>query len=467
VTIHEKFSAAASKALAAIIVASSSAAGWAAEKSLEETTGLLDYAVGDPNEISFMKDWHLKIGGWINPSVTYNANGSNSGFNGPVTFTDRANELQLNQLYFFLQRAVGGDPESWDVGGRVDFMYGTDSIFTQAYGVPPYDLGDPGRRLNRGNWDLHLTSWDQRFYGIALPQAYAEIFAPVGNGLSVKLGHFYTPIGYEVVTAPDNFFISKPYTFQYGEPFTHTGALGSYTVDDNWSVLGGVVTGSATGGWDGNFNTQLGSWNGIGGATWTSDDKATSAFVSGSFGNQGETNSHTWSLYSIVLKHDLNEDLHFVVQHDHGFANQVFAGTRPTPEDAQWYGLNSYVFYDIQDNLSVGLRGEWFRDQDGFRVCGPARVSAGYNFNGAGNLVSYPAGPSQLGCVLNNGNSYYQFTAGVNWKPLKWLMIRPNVRYDWVDGTRVFSPVRDPDTGAAVGTKDSQFIFQTDLVLSF
>ena len=56
-----------------------------------------------------------------------------------------------------------------------------------------------------------------------MPQAYAEVGY---NDLTVKVGHFYTIIGYEVVPAPDNFFYSHAYTMQYGEPFTHTGMLG-------------------------------------------------------------------------------------------------------------------------------------------------------------------------------------------------------------------------------------------------
>ena len=58
-----------------------------------------------------------------------------------------------------------------------------------------------------------------------------------GTGLNVKAGHFYTPIGYESVPAPDNFFYTHAYTMQYGEPFTHTGLLGNYKVNPNWSVL--------------------------------------------------------------------------------------------------------------------------------------------------------------------------------------------------------------------------------------
>ena len=221
----------------------------------------------------FMKNNNLKIGAWLNTGVTYNANDPSNNFNGPVTFGDRQAELQLNQVNVFLQKAVTTGGDHWDVGGRFDFMFGSDSIFTQAYGVPAFDV-NTGQPLRRGAWDLNfLGSNDNRFYDIAIPQAYVEINAPFGNGLNVKVGHFYTPIGYETVPAPDNFFYTHAYTMQYGEPFTHTGVMGNYSIDDNWAVMGGVVTGSATGGWDGNFDRQLGNWSGLMGATWTSTDK--------------------------------------------------------------------------------------------------------------------------------------------------------------------------------------------------
>ena len=147
------------------------------------------------------------------------------------------------------------------LGGRFDFMFGSDAIFTQAYGVPAFDV-NTGQPLARSNWDLDLCCASTRYYGIAIPQAYAEAYVPVGNGLNVKVGHFYTPIGYESVPAPDNFFYTHAYTMQYGEPFTHTGVLGNYKINKNWSFLGATTTGSATGGWDGGFDKQLGNWGG-------------------------------------------------------------------------------------------------------------------------------------------------------------------------------------------------------------
>jgi hypothetical protein len=436
-------------------LALASAMGVAQAKNLTEAAGLLE-TVGDPNESKFMKDLGLKVGGWINTGVTYNSRNTN-GFNGPVTFGDRSDELQLNQAYLFLQRAVATEGDSFDIGGRVDFLYGSDAIFTQAYGVPAYDVNN-GRALSRNHWDLNLLRTSNRFYDIALPQAYLETYIPVGNGLNIKAGHFYTPIGYEVVTSPDNFFYSKPYTFQYGEPFTHTGLLGNYTVDKNWSVLGGAVTGSATGGWDGGWDKQLGNWAGIAGVTWNTEDKATSLYISSTYGGTSEHSSQPWGLYSIVGKHNILDDLHLVIQHDHGWANKVI--TPGGVRDAEWYGVNSYLFYDITDTLSAGIRGEWFRDNAGFRVCSPGRVGAGVNADSQGNLVNNAA---SFGCTSAPA-SYYAATAGVTWKPLKWLNVRPNVRYDWVDG---HNPDGSRYTPFGNSNKQNQFLFSTDVVILF
>jgi hypothetical protein len=393
-----------------------------------EPTGLLGYMGADVNETEFMKNLGLQFGGWINMGITYNANEPAGRFNGPVTFNDRASEFQLNQLYFYLQRAVNTEGDSWDFGGRFDFMFGTDAQFTQAYGSP------------RGHWDLRLMN-EERFYDIALPQAYFEIFAPFGNGITAKIGHFYTIIGNEVVTAPDNFFYSHAYTMQYGEPFTHTGVLLSYPIDENWTITGGGVTGSVTGGWDGAWDKGLGNWAGIGGVTWTSDDKVTSIAVTGTTGETSEQDHNNWSIYSVVIKHDIIEGLHYTFQHDHGFQSKALGG-----QDATWYGLNNYLTYDLTDKLAVGIRAEWFRDDDGVRVFSPGR-------------------PGVIGASVPAPSSYYAFTAGLNWKPTNWLIVRPNVRYDWADKADAY----DNAGGAAnfAGKKSDQFLFSTDVVITF
>jgi len=141
---------------------------------------------------SVLKDSGIEVGGWINGGATYNANNPSDGFNGAVTFADRANQFQLNQLNLFLQRAVPSEGSEWALGGRFDFLFGTDAIYTQAFGISAFDE-NTGEPSDRGNWDLNLCCKSTRTYGIALPQAYLEAYIPIGNGLNIKAGHFYTP----------------------------------------------------------------------------------------------------------------------------------------------------------------------------------------------------------------------------------------------------------------------------------
>ncbi len=405
----------------------------------------------DVNESALLKDNGITVGGWANAGITYNPSNPSNGINGPVTFGDLSGTPQLNQLNLTIQRAVATEGTEWSFGGRFDAMFGTDAIFTQAYGVPTYDVNS-GLAKNRGNWDLSLLNMNT--YGIALPQAYMETYVPVGNGLDVKIGHFYTPIGYETVPANENFFYTHAYTMQYGEPFTHTGALGTYTLNSNWSALGGVTTGSATGGWDGGYNQQLGNWSGIAGTTWTSDDKGSSANITATYGATSEQSSNPFAMYSIVVKHNITDKTHLVLQHDHGYANGVIT-PYGSNQNAEWYGINSHLTYDLKDDLTIGMRAEWFDDANGFRVWSPGRVAAATYVNASGGASSYAGSTYTSNAAAVN---YYQLTFGANWKPVAWLNLRPNVRYDFLSGAGSYSPF---------GGKQDQVLFSTDFNVNF
>lgn len=410
------------------------------------------------NLVNLFRDSGIKVGGWINAGTTFNPNFPGNGYNGPVTFADRANRFQLNQLNIFIQRTVLTEGKSFDIGGRFDFMFGTDAIYTQAFGIPPLDVNS-GQPLNRGNWDLDLCCSSTRTYGIALPQAYVEAYIPVGNGLNVKVGHFYSPTGYETVPAPDNFFYTHAYTFNNGEPFTHTGLMGNYPINKNWSLMGGATTGSATGGWDGGFNKQLGNWGGLGGITWTSDDMRSSINVTGTYSETSTRSNQPWGMYSIVLQHRITTKTHFVLHHTHGYAGGVLLNG--SPKNTEWYGISTHLYYDLLNDLSIGIRGEWFHDRDGFRVFSPFRVLAatnqtGFSFAGAFAPTAVPA-------------DYYAITLGMNWKPAKrlkvdWkpmqkLNIRPNIRYDRADG--IDQSYRPFDS------RKDQFLFSLDATIPF
>lgn len=414
-----------------------------------------------------LNDSKLELGGWINGGATLNPSQS-GGFNGPVIMADQANRFQLNQFNLFMRRPVVSEGGNWDFGGRFDFMFGTDAVFTQAFGVPTYDVNS-GEPVKRSNWDLNLCCSSSRTYGIALPQTYFEAYVPVGNGLNIKLGHFYTPTGFETVAAPENFFYTRGYTLNVGEPYTHTGLLANYRINRNWLILGGPVTGSATGGWDGGWDRELGNWSGISGFTWSSDNQATSLHLSGTYGETSTRSSEIWGFYNIVLQHKITPRTLLVLHHVYGHAGGVLLNNLKYTnaiKDAEWFSAVAHLYYDISDNLSVGVRGEWFRDEDGFRNPSPFRIAAATNIVN-GSAVSYAG---SLNSVTITPADYYAATIGLNWKAiktlkLKWdslkkLNIRPNIRYDRVDAYQAaaYRPF--------AGNKD-QILFSLDFLLPF
>jgi len=339
--------------------------------SAQADQGLLSSALfGESEEAPF-----IDVKGWASQGFTWNTT-STSSFNGPVTFNDRAEEFQLNQLSLVFERAVAQSADEWDLGGRVDLMYGTDSAFTTSVG-----------------FDDNITSSSYRYYTMAIPQAYLETNIPVLDGVKFKAGHFYTLIGYETVTAPDNFFYSHAYAMQYGEPFTHWGGLFSKSFcDGQYTVTAGAVRG-----WDNMSDTADGNLSFLGGISSTIADGTVLA-ASVISGNEGYGANR--SMYSLVLTHQLSEKLKWVLQHDNA-VQEVNGGS-----DAQWYGINNYLLYTLSDTLSTGVRAEWFRDDDGTRVVG---LRSGYGGKG----------------------SYYGLTWGVNYAPASYVTLRPELRYDF------------------------------------
>ena len=119
------------------------------------------------------------VSGWLEQGFTWNPDSPRNRINGPVTYNDRANEYQLNQFGLQFDREVDTKSEGWDVGGHLQLIYGTDGRSNVSNGLED--------KINGGS----------RFYQLAIPKLNLEFFVPVGNGLRVLVGHFYTIIGHE------------------------------------------------------------------------------------------------------------------------------------------------------------------------------------------------------------------------------------------------------------------------------
>jgi len=362
----------------------------------------------------------VTVGGWLAQGITVADHLSTDRFNGPVSFNDRDGEYQANQLWVFAEKETNTGGCGWDVGGRVDFLYGTDWRFTQANGL-------------EDNWnDSH------RFYGAALPQVYMDVAI---NNLTVRMGHFYTIIGYEVVPATDNFFYSHTYAKQYGEPFTHTGLLGTYEVDRSLTVSAGF--GRGWNNWEDN-NSDLSF---LGGVTTTSCDGRSALSLALSTGDYDDASTLNRTMYSLVFSRQASDRLSYVIQYDWGRDQE---GGRPG-FDGGWYGINNEMFYCVNDEWDVGMRGEWFRDADGTRV------------GGIGAPNGWNLGPDIDSDRIGWAGTFWEITIGANWSPYENVVVRPECRWDWYSGPRAGGSTLPFNSGKSL----DQFTFATDLVISF
>ena len=346
---------------------------------------------GDPWRLFANDPFGLTIGGWSN--IGYHTQNTNFSFN------NYADHVQLQQQWLYAEKIADGS-SGLGLGGRIDYLYGTDAPDTQAFG--PAD-----------------TSFDQSWdnggaYGHAIPQLYAE--AAYGN-LSVKAGKFFTIIGNEVVAATGNFFYSRQLTFYNAEPFTHTGALTSYKVDDSTTIWNGYVTG-----WDSGFEDNGDAY--LGGFSRTLTDNVSLIYTSalGRFNENflGTGVSERGQIHSMILNVGLTDNLRYINQNDYLYTNDATGlGLRNT------FGSIHYLLYDINDCVAVGTRSEWF------------------------NISSEQTG-------VRNADVYNQ-TLGMNYKFNPNLVVRPEVRWIWDKELAGFN-----ENG-----KTSQAFFGMDAVFTF
>ncbi len=312
------------------------------------------------------------------PGEAWNPASGNTAALGPARMAD----VQMNQAYGYIGKKI--DPHcGWDIGGRVDFMYGIDAIDTQSNGLEYFE----------GNNDAR-SRWGEGDYLASLPQAYAEIGY---RTLSVKAGKFYTPLGHESIMSTGRFFYSTSYAYSI-TPVTQTGALATWDANSRLSVYGGWTCGEDFSGYD--------QW-GSGSSTFGNADNNAALF-----GLKYKVNRKINFGYGVLLGKDKDywgsgEDCDYFV---HSFIIG-FQPNRCWDYTFEWalrnndygdgnfsaYGINQELIYKLNRCWAFGLRGEWMYENE------------------------------------FDANSY-EVTLGANWTPNKWLLVRPEIRYDYCDG---------------------------------
>lgn len=318
---------------------------------------------------------------------TWDPMSANSWLLGPA----RQTGVQMNQAWLFFEKELDTS-KGFDIGGRIDVLYGTDSVYGGSRGLDLDKHGDP---------------WGEGDYMLTLPQLYAELGY---RNFSVKLGKFGTPIGYEGVYASDRFFYSASYAFEPA-PTSQTGALGTWNVSDSFSVFAGISCGFDEDGNSSFFHDVDG-----GAALFGFDYDINKCWSIGYGGMLGKRNN-AWGVpgvdrdfyyHSLIIKYVPNAcwDYTFEWFLENSRTEGVVPGTGGfrINEGVYTYGIHQQLVRKLNNRWAVGFRGEWAQYD---------RVNGWKDAN------------------------LCELTFGANWTPCKNLLIRPEVRYDFSD-RRVF-----------------------------
>ena len=356
----------------------------------------------------------FNVSGWVDFGVYTNAHGFNN--NGPLlTDSQRRTDFGLNQLYLVGEKTLNSR-RGIDWGARTDLVYGTHAGSMQSFGDEKFDFG---LGTNRHGYDL----------------AVYQLYGSVGyKNLNVQIGKFITTCGWEGSASRDNFFQSHSFCYMF-EPATHTGILANYDISDRLSLHFGYTTGM-----DSTFKNPYSSHAVLTGFNYTLADNVNIyyAFNGGRQGYAGEEDGavdlDNYFFQSLCMEWRLTDRFTYVIQYN--LRNDT---ARDGTNRRSTYAINNHFLYKLTDQWGAGMRFEWMRD------------------NGSWNVVD---GVSA---------DYYQMTWGLNWRPFENLLIRPELRYDWVHGATPFGPAETFGgfAGEEGGIRSTQLSGACGVVLTF
>jgi len=325
----------------------------------------------------------LRLSGWADVSYTASSVAHNQL---PMGFNYLANNFLLQQNWIRFERTVvtSGTTEP-TFGFRTDWILpGADYRFTAARGL--------------FSGQLVANNGHPIIYGIDPIDFYVEGYFPtVGRGLDVKVGRFFAQVGVEANDAPSNALFSHAYTFIYN-PFTHTGFMATLKLTDAWTVYGGLVLGSDV------FIDPAAEPTFMGGVKWAPpqgpDTLAVNVMLCDGRFNVAEQ-FYNPNLVELIWTHRFNPRLTSTLHAAYAYQTNV-----PDLGFIWSLGVVNYLTYDFTPRLSGTTRLEFYDDAQGQRT----------GFSGL----------------------YTALTAGLTFKPYRFLTIRPELRYDYNPDSRPF-----------------------------
>lgn len=339
----------------------------------------------------------LAIYGWVEAGFTGNVDAPKDNQNFGRLFDDRSNEFVLNQAVITAERAL--DPKvGFDWGFKLQLMFGTDARYIHSLG-----LLDHARRSG--------------LYQPDIPEAYLSLHLPIftEGGVDLKLGKFVTLEGAETIDPRTNPFYSHTYIFNFGIPFNHTGALFTLYATKWLNLLAGVTRGVNTSIDDNNDAPAF--HGGIG--LHFNDEKFVISAATHIGPETPHNNDDLRYLNTITVTWKVTDKLTSITDLNY---------THDDAADASAYGVAQYLTYAINDKITAKIRGEIWRDAEGFFAA---------QFADPHDPVRALEGESTIDprTVGGGRTTYGALTLGLDIKPpapkpLAGLTIRPELRVD-------------------------------------
>lgn len=254
--------------------------------------------------------------------------------------------------------------------------YGTDWGFnvTGLYGTEHGQFADDGFD---GKWG---TSGDG--YGASLYECYGAL--GWGN-TSLKIGKFATPLGYESAVGPVRDLNSTSYIHGH-HPAVFAGGLLTWNATDRLALNGGFTKGTN------NSFDKDGDYGFLFGAEFKWNPCMTISYegMINHVENDNVANG-TEYMHSVLLTWDLSCRTQYVFETSYGSVYDVDAQERTS----DFIGFANYLKYKLYENVTAITRFEWFKE--------------------------------------NGEDSYTELTFGIKYNVTDHFMLRPEIRYDWVD----------------------------------
>jgi len=444
----------------------------------------------------FIKQTGIKVDFFASAGFAWNnnrnssaqfANGSAGGGNNPNGEPGDTG-FQLSQAQMTIHRDIvsniiprvtptpGPVPNKFDYGFQVDTVYGRDGQPCRMTGWDEHwGVNEPGAT----NPGLAATN-RQNF--LCTPNVWGQMYLPFWKGIAITAGRYGDGLGYEippVVRPGPDFFWSHTYSF-YSENWQVLGVLASvnlYRSEKNGYLAAefGLNNGEQT------FHSASGDtlrsmsgavrWRSPHMSTWIDyafragngnvHTNAAGMPTAGGFSvpgsetlylvqaRTGQTKQrHMWSVAHNYKKwRFVGEGVYGKMSSD-GKATTVMAAPPPVTlsycglpngcpfTGASYKGVNGTVTYQLTSKLGWGFRMEYFNNPNGMFLWPLTAVKGSIN----------------------------DATVGFNYNPVKYLRLRPEIRYDWQTGN---NGVKAFGTDANGKPSQSQIMAAMDMVVYF